>query len=66
MNTKCLKTLEYNKIIDMLESHAISGLGKEQVRNLKPMTDIGSIESAQMETSDALKRIYKKGTIPMT
>lgn len=66
MNTKCLKTLEYNKIIDMLEKYAISGLGKEQVRNLLPMTDIISIETAQQETSDALKRIYKKGSLPMT
>ena len=66
MNNKCLKTLEYNKIIDMLEKYAISGLGKELVRNLLPMTDINDITTAQKETSDALTRIYKKGTLPMT
>lgn len=66
MNNKCLKTLEYNKIIDMLEKYAISGLGKELVRSLLPMTDINDITTAQKETSDALTRIYKKGTLPMT
>ena len=66
MNKKCLKTLEYTKIIEMLEKYAISGLGKEKVRTLLPMTDIDSIKSAQIETSDSLKRIYKKGSIPMT
>ena len=66
MNDKCLKTLEYNKIIDMLKNLTISGLGKEKVSNLEPMTDINAITIAQTETSDALKRIYKKGTLPMT
>ena len=66
MNKKCLKTLEYNKIIDMLTDYAVSGLGKELARNLLPSTDISEIKLAQQLTSDALGRIYKKGSIPMT
>jgi len=66
MNNKCLKTLEYNKIIDMLEKYTISALGKGLSKTLLPMTDITSIKQAQKETSDALSRIYKKGSIPMT
>lgn len=66
MNNKCLKTLEYNKIIDMLDNYAISALGKGLVRTLKPMTDINDIKIAQQETSDALSRIYKKGSLPMS
>lgn len=66
MNNKCLKTLEYNKIIDMLDKYAISALGKGLVRTLKPMTDVNDIKIAQQETADALSRIYKKGSIPMS
>ena len=66
MNKKCLKTLEYNKIIDMLEKYAVSSLGKGLVKTLLPMTDITDIQLAQTETSDALTRIYKKGSIPMS
>ena len=66
MNKKCLKTLEYNKIIDMLEKYAVSSLGKGLVKTLLPMTDINEIEKAQTETSDALTRIYKNGSIPMS
>ena len=66
MNKKCLKTLEYNKIIDMLDQYAVSSLGKGLVKTLTPMTDIYEIKKAQQETSDALSRIYKKGSIPMS
>lgn len=63
MNEKSLKTLEYNKIISMLEECAGSELGKELCRNLKPSSDIEVIKSMQTETTDALTRIYKKGSL---
>lgn len=63
MNEKALKTLEYNKIIDQLEALASSPLGKEMCHNLKPSIDILQIRQEQIETSDAMKRIFKKGSI---
>ncbi|WP_099469508.1 endonuclease MutS2 [Konateibacter massiliensis] len=63
MNEKALKTLEYTKIINQLEKLASSSLGKELCRNLKPSDDIEEIRQTQLETSDAMKRILKKGNL---
>lgn len=63
MNEKALKTLEYDKIIEMLEGCATSTLGKDFCRNLRPFSDLTQIEVMQQETADALARIYKKGSL---
>lgn len=63
MNTKCLSTLEYNKIIDKLVSFAVSDLAKEHLKKLVPMTDINDINAALGETNDALRRVYAKGCV---
>ncbi|MDO4343617.1 MAG: endonuclease MutS2 [Eubacteriales bacterium] len=61
MNAKVLKTLEYHKIIDRLTELAGSVLGKEQCRNLVPLSDIEEIRTLQRETSLALALLYRKG-----
>lgn len=63
MNQKALKTLEYDKIIDKLTEFAASSLAKEDCRNLLPASDLYEIQAAQKETSDALSRLYQKGSI---
>lgn len=63
MNEKVLKTLEYNKIIDLLTEYATSESGRELCRKLKPMTDLEAIEDAQAKTRDVLSRIFKKGSL---
>ena len=44
MNEKALKTLEYYKIIEMLENLATSSLGKDLCRHLTPSDDLGEIQ----------------------
>lgn len=63
MNPKTLHTLEYDKIIEILTEFAYSAAAKEQCRNLLPMTDLAAIGTAQQQTSDALMRILKKGSL---
>lgn len=63
MNEKALKTLEYNKIIEQLTAHASSQGGKDLCAKLLPMDSIHEIEEAQLQTADALSRIYKKGSV---
>ena len=63
MNTKSLKTLEYDKIIAQLEEYASSSLGRELCRDLLPSIDIHEIRQSQTETSDALTRVRQKGSI---
>lgn len=63
MNQKVLKTLEYNKIIEKLTNAATSPLGKEKCAALLPSTTLAEIEHMQTETSDALTRLLKKGSL---
>ena len=63
MNEKALKTLEYYKIIELLEGFATSRMGKEMCRRLTPSDDLAEIEVMQQETADALSRVYQKGSL---
>ena len=63
MNEKALKTLEYYKIIDMLEAFATSSIGKNKCRQLRPLDNLTEIETMQQETADALSRISQKGSL---
>lgn len=63
MNAKVLNTLEYTKIINRLTEHATSDPGRKLCRDLVPMTDLEEIRTAQVETRDALTRLFKKGSI---
>ena len=63
MNEKVLKTLEYNKIINMLKDEAGSDLGRMLCGELKPSNDLNEIKKNQLETDDALKRIWQKGSV---
>ena len=62
MNQKVLKTLEYNKIIDMLTEKADSEPGKRLCRKLLPSTDLEEIVRNQKLTEDALGRLFKVGS----
>lgn len=63
MNIKCLKTLEYDKIIAQLEEYASSPLGRDMCEKLLPSGDIWQIRQSQSETTDALTRVRMKGGI---
>lgn len=62
MNQKVLKTLEYNKVIDLLTEKADSEPGKKLCRELTPSTDLSQIRQMQQETRDALSRLFKTGS----
>ena len=63
MNSKTLHTLEFDKIIALLEERAVSAPGKALCHALVPMTDLPEIERAQAETEAALSRIRMKGEL---
>lgn len=65
MNEKVLKTLEYNKIIELLVSKSISNMGKELSSELLPTTDLDEIIKNQKETTEATHIILKKGSLPL-
>ena len=61
MNQKVLKTLEFKKIIDLLTDKADSTPGKKLCKELIPSTDLNEIQKNQVETKDALSRLFKSG-----
>ena len=63
MNSKALHVLEYDKIIDKLTEHATSDPGRKLCRELTPSSDLKEIRKNQEKTSDAIARIFKKGSI---
>ncbi len=63
MNDKALRTLEYNKIIDKLSALAGTSSGRELCTGLLPQTDIITIEKLQKQTTDALSRLLRKGSV---
>ena len=63
MNQKALKTLEFDKIIHILTAYAASEGAKEMCRKLVPYDNINDVERAQRETADALRRVYRKGSV---
>lgn len=65
MNEKTLRTLEYYKIIKLLEDKAESSLGKEKVREISPLTDLGEIERLQGETKEAYTILVKRSNPPL-
>lgn len=62
MNQKVLKTLEYDKIIQLLTEKADSEPGKALCRELTPSTDLAQIRQGQRETGDALGRLFQFGS----
>lgn len=63
MNNVVLKTLEFDKVLEMLAFYASSDFGKEKCLKLKPLEELSEIEEAQVYTEDALNRLLKSSSI---
>ncbi len=66
MNKKVLATLEYDKIQLSLCEKAGSEAGKKICKETAPLSDRERIEELQEETSAALARIERKGSLSFT
>ena len=65
MQNKNLSRLEFNKILDELNSHCNTYIGKSKVFDIKPFKNKDDVERALSETSLALQLIYRKGSPPI-
>lgn len=65
MNSKIIKLLEFDKILDMLAGQAGSQLTRERIREIEPLANRRMIQDAQAETSEAVSVILSKGNIPI-
>ncbi len=58
-----MRVVEYNKIIELLASHATSDPGRKLCLSLVPMTDLEDMEKAQSQTGAALAFLLRNGSI---
>lgn len=65
MNTKYLKKLEFDKILNILSNYAITYIGKELALNLTPSSNYETVKILQQETSEAYSLIYRNGNLPI-
>ena len=63
MNNKYLEKLEYNKILNILETFAKTYIGKEKCLSLNPSNKVSFLLE---QTDQALSLIYKKGSLPIS
>ena len=60
-----LEKIEFNKIIDILSSFAITSIGKKRCMDIYPLNNKEKIEKSLAETTEALSLIYRKGNAPI-
>ncbi|NLY75233.1 MAG: endonuclease MutS2 [Firmicutes bacterium] len=65
MFERAVKTLEFNKIISKVEEYAATVMGKELVRELRPLTDLTAIREAQQITSEAVQLLTESDRVPL-
>ena len=66
MNTKYLKTLEFDKIIEKLTTYCKTYIGKENVANLLPTFNQYKVTNLLELTNEATSLIYRKGNFPLS
>ena len=66
MNTKYLKTLEYDKVLARLNTYCKTYLGKEKIEKLLPAFSKEDVIASLETTQEAVSLIYRKGNIPLS
>jgi DNA mismatch repair protein MutS2 len=64
MDEHALRVLEYDRIREQLDTFVSSGLGRELVQAMEPLTDVDSVSRMLVETSEA-RRILSLGEFPL-
>ena len=65
MNTKYLKTLEFDKIIEKLTTYCKTYIGKQNMANLLPTFNQYQVTNLLELTNEATSLIYRKGNMPL-
>jgi len=63
MNKRTLKTLEYNKVLELLSEYAQSDAAKVRCSRLKVETELTRVQALQQETRDAYLRLERYGGV---
>ena len=66
MNNIYLEKLEYNKILDNLQKHCVTFLGKDFAKKIMPVYDKEKVKEMLNETNEAVSILFKASTPPIT
>ena len=66
MVKKFLIILEYNKIINLIETYCNTFIGKDLLKNLLPSSNKDAVKSMLEETFEATTLLYRKGGVPIS
>ena len=66
MNTKYLKSLEYDKIVEKLSTYCKTYIGKQKVSALLPLFNNTDVVNQLAFTNEAISLIYRKGSAPIS
>ena len=64
MNSKSLRVLEFNKIIEKVHKYAVTSGGKKKVMELKPYESAYEVRNALEDTREAYEILQKRGNPP--
>ena len=65
MEEKTLKTLEFDKIIQMLKEHSVNAETFERAQKISPETSLAKVRRMLSQTDEAVVMIYKYGSPPI-
>lgn len=66
LSGRSLVTLELDKVLRLLVSHAKSVYGRELCEQILPCTNIATVEQLQQETDDAVTYLQREGQLPLS
>lgn len=66
METKALKTLEFDKILKRLSDFAVMESTKDEIMRIMPAKTLKSAQKMQDETKEASRILTKCGSLPIT
>lgn len=65
METRVLKTLEFDKVRFLVATHCTSSIGKEKVEQLVPVNDFHEVQRLLEETDEGLTIFRLRGNVPL-
>ena len=65
MHAGALTTLEFNRVVDAVVSYALTPLGADKLRGLRPLTDPRAVQAALVDTTEGVRFLTANGDLPL-
>ena len=65
MHAGALTTLEFDRVVDAVVSYALTPLGADKLRGLRPLTDPRAVQVALADTTEGVRFLTANGDLPL-